>query len=135
MGVVAKSGLPSDGDGKTCLARSVLEALADDPTLEAVTINRARHSIPVATLGKADVPKLTERISATFQGTQTPSAKRRCTLLAKIHLAVGVVGHEGSTVIVVMNSLRLLLGHHPQSASLAPAGSPIGIRSKWRGQR
>ena len=82
MGVVPKSGVPSEGDGKTCLARSVLEALADDPTLEAVTINRARHTISVATLGKADVPKLTERISATIQGTQTPSAKRRCTLLA-----------------------------------------------------
>jgi Cd2+/Zn2+-exporting ATPase len=28
----------------------------------------------------------------------------------KIPLTVGVVGHEGSTVVVVMNSLRLLLG-------------------------
>ena len=31
-------------------------------------------------------------------------------MLGKIPLHVGVVGHEGSTVIVVMNSLRLLLG-------------------------
>lgn len=31
-------------------------------------------------------------------------------LLGKIPLTVGVVGHEGSTVIVVMNSLRLLVG-------------------------
>jgi Cd2+/Zn2+-exporting ATPase len=31
-------------------------------------------------------------------------------LLGKIPLPVGVVGHEGSTVIVVMNSLRLLFG-------------------------
>jgi len=31
-------------------------------------------------------------------------------LLARIPLTIGVVGHEGSTVIVVMNSLRLLLG-------------------------
>jgi Cd2+/Zn2+-exporting ATPase len=30
-------------------------------------------------------------------------------LLGRIPLTVGVVGHEGSTVIVVMNSLRLLL--------------------------
>jgi len=30
--------------------------------------------------------------------------------LGKIPLTLGVVGHEGSTVIVVMNSLRLLLG-------------------------
>jgi Cd2+/Zn2+-exporting ATPase len=31
-------------------------------------------------------------------------------LLGKIPLTLGVVGHEGSTVIVVMNSLRLLFG-------------------------
>ena len=31
-------------------------------------------------------------------------------LLGKIPLTIGVVGHEGSTVIVVMNSLRLLFG-------------------------
>lgn len=37
-------------------------------------------------------------------------------LLGQIPLTVGVIGHEGSTVIVVMNSLRLLFGGHPQSA-------------------
>jgi Cd2+/Zn2+-exporting ATPase len=31
-------------------------------------------------------------------------------LIGKIPLPVGVVGHEGSTVVVVMNSLRLLIG-------------------------
>ncbi|MCS7089858.1 MAG: cation-translocating P-type ATPase [Verrucomicrobiota bacterium] len=31
-------------------------------------------------------------------------------LLGKIALPIGVIGHEGSTVIVVMNSLRLLFG-------------------------
>jgi len=35
-------------------------------------------------------------------------------ILGRIPLTVGVVGHEGSTVIVVMNSLRLLLGHRSQ---------------------
>jgi Cd2+/Zn2+-exporting ATPase len=31
-------------------------------------------------------------------------------VLGRIPLTVGVVGHEGSTVVVVMNSLRLLVG-------------------------
>jgi Cd2+/Zn2+-exporting ATPase len=31
-------------------------------------------------------------------------------LAGKIPLTLGVVGHEGSTVVVVMNSLRLLFG-------------------------
>jgi Cd2+/Zn2+-exporting ATPase len=32
-------------------------------------------------------------------------------LMGRIPLTIGVVGHEGSTVVVVMNSLRLLFGH------------------------
>jgi Cd2+/Zn2+-exporting ATPase len=31
-------------------------------------------------------------------------------MLGRIPLTIGVVGHEGSTVVVVMNSLRLLVG-------------------------
>ncbi len=39
-------------------------------------------------------------------------------LIGKIPLPVGVVGHEGSTVIVVMNSLRLLFGEaNPKARS------------------
>jgi Zn2+/Cd2+-exporting ATPase len=37
-------------------------------------------------------------------------------LLGKIPLTVGVVGHEGSTVVVVMNSLRLLFGRNSRDA-------------------
>ena len=37
-------------------------------------------------------------------------------LIGKIPLPVGVVGHEGSTVIVVMNSLRLLFGGTTKSS-------------------
>ena len=35
-----------------------------------------------------------------------------CAMLGRIPLTLGVVGHEGSTVVVVMNSLRLLLGRN-----------------------
>jgi Cd2+/Zn2+-exporting ATPase len=36
-------------------------------------------------------------------------------MLGKIPLTIGVVGHEGSTVVVVMNSLRLLFGGNKKS--------------------
>lgn len=65
-----------------CLTRSVLTALAEDPTLEAVTIDRSRKTISVATMGRANVPQLTERISETFRRAQEGSSQRRCTLLA-----------------------------------------------------
>ena len=65
-----------------CLARSVARALAEDPTLEAVTVDQARHTISVATLGQTDVPKLTERISATIRQAEESDAVQPCTLLA-----------------------------------------------------
>jgi len=42
-------------------------------------------------------------------------------MLGKIPLTIGVVGHEGSTVVVVLNSLRLLFG----GKRTAPSGPEI----------
>jgi Cd2+/Zn2+-exporting ATPase len=42
-------------------------------------------------------------------------------LLGQIPLTVGVIGHEGSTVIVVLNSLRLLLGRGPTQIPAPPS--------------
>jgi Zn2+/Cd2+-exporting ATPase len=39
-------------------------------------------------------------------------------MLGKIPLTIGVVGHEGSTVVVVMNSLRLLFGGKGEAGKL-----------------
>jgi len=81
-------------EGAKCLARSVADALAEDPTLEAVTVDRVRHTISVATLGQTDVPKLTERISATVQRAQAADAEQCCTLLAARQTARPVVSRS-----------------------------------------
>jgi Cd2+/Zn2+-exporting ATPase len=60
----------ADAPPAKCLARSVTEALAQEPALEAVTFNRERKTISVATLGQVDVPKITERLSATIEEAQ-----------------------------------------------------------------
>jgi Cd2+/Zn2+-exporting ATPase len=65
-----------------CLARSVAATLAAEPALEAVTIDRAHQKISVATLGRADVPRLTERITAELKSVQAADADQACTLLA-----------------------------------------------------
>jgi Cd2+/Zn2+-exporting ATPase len=67
--------------GSPCLARSVIDALASDPALEAVTIDRGRKTISVATLGQTDVPKLTERIGATVERSVEGDSSHHCTLL------------------------------------------------------
>src|ERR1017187_4837563 len=82
MSVTPKPDALRKPDPGKCLARSVAEALAEDPTLEAVTVDQAHHTISVATLGQTDVPKLTERISATVQHAQEAGPLEPCTLLA-----------------------------------------------------
>jgi len=82
MSATPKADASRKPDPGKCLARSVAQALAEDATLEAVTVDQARHTISVATLGQTDVPKLTERISATVQHAQESGAVQPCTLLA-----------------------------------------------------
>lgn len=67
---------------EACLARSVVDALAEEPALEAVTIDRAQQKISVATLGRADAAKLTERITTQFQAAQAADAGHTCSLLS-----------------------------------------------------
>ena len=80
MSLTRKPDTSRPADEGKCLARSVADALAKDPTLEAVTVDQAHQTISVATLGKTDVPRLTERITATIQEAQE-SAAADCALL------------------------------------------------------
>jgi len=66
----------------TCLARCVADSLSEEPGLEAVTIDTAQQKISVATLGRADVEKLTARISAKIQSAQNSAAGQSCSLLS-----------------------------------------------------
>ena len=70
------------GEAGQCLARSVADTLAEEPALEAVTIDRAHQKISVATLGHTDVGRLTDRITREFEAAQSVSAERHCALLA-----------------------------------------------------
>ena len=65
---------PERGESK-CLARSVTNILAQEPALEAVTVDRARKTISVATLGRADVPKITERVAAQLDAIRSLPAR------------------------------------------------------------
>jgi len=82
MGGTREHGPQTEPVPAKCLARAVVQALAEDPTLEAVTVDRARRTISVATLGRTDVPSLTERITSTVQRAQESGRTHRCTLLA-----------------------------------------------------
>ncbi|HVU28509.1 MAG TPA: heavy metal translocating P-type ATPase [Verrucomicrobiae bacterium] len=65
-----------------CLARSVADTLAEEPLLEAVTIDPAQNKISVATLGRADVEQLTRRLTEKLQSAQNPESNQSCSLLS-----------------------------------------------------
>ena len=72
------------GGGGQCLARSVVDTLAEEPALEAVTIDRAHQKISVATLGRipqGGIGRLTERITTEFQVAQAADPGHACSLL------------------------------------------------------
>src|ERR1044071_2064965 len=65
-----------------CLSRSVVATLAEEPALEAVTIDRADQKISVATLGRADVAALTGRLTEKLHEAQSASGELACGLLS-----------------------------------------------------
>jgi Zn2+/Cd2+-exporting ATPase len=65
-----------------CLARSVVDTLAEEPALEAVTIDRDQKKISVATLGRTDVSRVTERLNEKLHGAQQSPGASECGLLA-----------------------------------------------------
>jgi len=82
MNVPAKNRSAPDRQAGHCLARSVAATLAEEPALEAVTIDRTHRKISLATLGRADVPRLTERITSHFETVQAADTGHVCSLLS-----------------------------------------------------
>jgi len=66
---------------RDCLTRAISSALAEEPALEAVTLDRARRKISVATLGRTDVARLTERVSTKLQAAVNADTAAACQLL------------------------------------------------------
>ena len=54
-----------------CLARSVVNTLAEEPALEAVTIDRTQQKISVATLGRVEIEPITKRLTHQFEAARS----------------------------------------------------------------
>ena len=81
MSRTAEPQTPNPPDTSQCLARSVVDALGAEPTLEAVTIDRARQTLSLATLGRTDEPRLAENISHRIQKAYEAGLGEHCLLL------------------------------------------------------
>jgi Cd2+/Zn2+-exporting ATPase len=81
MSKTSRTGSRRQHAAEACLARSVVTALVEEPTLEAVTIDRQQRTISVATLGRANVASLTGRITREFEAAQAGDSRHTCSLL------------------------------------------------------
>jgi len=114
-------------DPQRCLARSVVKTLADEPALEAVTIDRGRHTISVATLGRTDVGRLTDRISRQFEAVQNASDQ-----------ACGLLSGTGDcwkceTPLSAEEQGKILIHHEGDSTTIARVTCPTAPKFwRWR---
>ena len=81
MSVALEPKSPRISGSTKCVTRSVVDALGAEPSLEAVTISRARQKISVATLGKTDESRLTETVTRRIQSACENSLSEQCLLL------------------------------------------------------
>lgn len=64
-----------------CLVRSVADAFAREPTLEAVTVDNAQQTVSVATLGPTNEAQLIQRVHTALTEARRPDGEAACGLL------------------------------------------------------
>ena len=125
----ARSG--READASKCLARSVVDTLGEEPSLEAVTIDPAQQKISVATLGRVPqggIEKLTQRLTDKFQSSQNTDPAHTCSLLSgKSDCAVcGLPLSETERA-------RITIQHDGASTTIARVTCPTAPRFwRWR---
>jgi Cd2+/Zn2+-exporting ATPase len=114
-----------DAGTQTCLARSVVDTLAREPGLEAVTIDPAHEKISVATLGRADVETLTRRVTEKIHATREG---RACTLLEG-----GRDCHVCDTPLSPNERRNIIIRREGGSTTIARATCPTApVFWRWR---
>jgi Cd2+/Zn2+-exporting ATPase len=111
-----------------CLARSVGEILSQEPTLEAVTVDHAKKTIALATLGQTDVARLTQRISDTIQSAEAEDGARACGLLS------GAGDCSGCSVpLTIKERQAITIRQEGNSTTIARVTCPTAPRFwRWR---
>jgi Cd2+/Zn2+-exporting ATPase len=111
-----------------CLARSVADTLAEEPSLEAVTFDAAQQKISVATLGRADLEKITQRLTGKIQSAQNAAAGHACSLLSgKSDCAVC------GSPLSEAERRRITIEHHADVTTIARVTCPTAPKFwRWR---
>ena len=64
-----------------CLARSILETFAEEPKLEAVTVDAERQTVAVATLGQTDMDRIERMLTESLERAQENRPDGNCAML------------------------------------------------------
>lgn len=111
---------------KQCLARSVAEALATTPGLEAVTVDHARGTVSVATLGKFDAGLESDLQRRLTRVADAEGGKDACRLLS----GAGDC-RECPQPLPVAQQRRVAIQHDETSTTIARVTCPTA-RNFWK---
>src|SRR5512141_1739941 len=103
-----------------------MQALSENPALEAVTIDRKRQTVSLAILGQADVPRLTERLHSTLERTQEAQNEHQCTMLT----GQGDCGNCLNPLPLAQRE-RITILHQQDATTIARVTCPTA-RKFWR---
>ncbi len=117
-----------DPAGECCIARSVVRILTDEPALEAITFDRNRKTVSVATLGRVDEAQITARVSQELeQGCDAPSSQS-CDLLT----GVGDCWSCGRPLLAKDRG-RVMIQHDGDRVTISRVTCPTAPRFwRWR---
>jgi Cd2+/Zn2+-exporting ATPase len=106
----------------------VVQALAEEPALEAVTFDRSRHTVSVATLGRVDVSQIITRVSDQLKHECAAPESDSCELLA----GVGDCGSCGRPLADPERG-RVSIRHDGDRVTIARLTCPTAPRFwRWR---
>jgi len=115
-------------DSEKCVARSVVDALGVEPSLEAVTLNRVQQKISVATLGKTDESRLTETVTHRIQSAYENGLAEKCLLLQGQGECQAC-----DTPLSEIERQRITIRHEGDSTTIARATCPTAPKFwRWR---
>jgi Zn2+/Cd2+-exporting ATPase len=119
---------PGNQNDRGCIARSVAGALADEPSLEAVTFDRLGGSISVATLGRRDNPAVEAGATAAVEAGRKVSARHECAVLS------GRGSCETCDIpLTAGEAARVNITHEPGRTTIARPTCPTSPRFwHWR---
>jgi Cd2+/Zn2+-exporting ATPase len=111
-----------------CIARSVVRILGDEPALEAITFDRNRKTMSVATLGQVDVGRITARVSRELEQGCDPADSEACDLL----MGTGDCWSCGRRLLE-QDRGRVVIQHEGERVTIARVTCPTAPRFwRWR---